>query len=797
MTRGSIVAKALAASTVADAAAVQELIRAAFGERFERPLGDTWGNMGLITGGGSFDHKALENVTNMQDAILERLAVLKHGSVYKTPYASPLEAAEDLLKGIDPEEVNQLSCVDFRESDPPATKSKHMTIVFRDRGCGIAPDDVARTIFALGSQHKNAIAWQQGAFGVGGKTTYRNARYVVLVTRRDPSLFVGVERDVISVAVLEWRRDGKKDSAVYLVDRHWTGPGDHAALPLTIDAAEYPAFEAGTHLALISYYVEGFYRARQGDEKSFDTICNTRLFAPIVPTRFTNSTESGRSRADNLRGLDRRLSDKPGEREHGAEEVPVHIDGKTYRLPIRFWVFAAPGAAGERRNFVAQGHCVVFISNGQVHHHWTPQDFRYKTDHLQKLADRLFVVVNTDDLPIEVRTSLFTADRMSTVRSQDADKLERAVLGVLDDWDELREINGAIIRDALTQSDKSVSTINVARQIGRAFRELGFGGTAAAGGGNGGGGSAGVKRPPKRPEELYPDPTYFQGPESVELLVDRTTGVMFALNAQDGFIPERGVMTVECDHPDLRADEITVGSLHNGRLRVLLAVPDTAAVGTGWKLTARIEPWLKANGGLGGVLEWTTELTVATSRTPVKPPAPKGGTGDAPGTGTGTGAGTGDKGGPGDLLPVIWGDPNSTNGWDGRTPGTLESMRASDIATALPEYAEALSLLGDTEIRALQLNNQYGPFKKYVQHRTSDTSDQGIMNAKNRYAVGVGVGLALLSIDFAKLRKTETIPEAAAVAAHQAIARAVLANMPQYDELAKETGVEKGLGELS
>ena len=794
--KAAIVQKALAAATTNDAAELQKLIETAIGGRHERPLGDTWGNMGLVQGGsGSYDHKSLENVTNMQDAILELLAVLKHGSVAGAPYATPLEAGKDLLAGMSDDERNQLAAVEFRESDPPAAQSHRLTIVCRDRGCGITPSYVPQSIFALGSQHKNSIPWLQGAFGVGGKTTYRNAPYVVLVTRRDPRLLTTSDKDVITIAVLEWRRDGKKDSAFYLVDREWTGPGDHRAIPFSVPAEEYPEFAAGTHLALISYYVEGFYRARQGDERSFDTVCNTRLFEPVTPVKFTNNTQAGRNRNDYLRGLEDRLAKNfPPEGKHGSEEVPVHIRGKTYRLPIDFWVFAERGQAGERRNFVAYNHCVMFTSNGQVHHHWTPQDFKYKTQVLTKLHDRLLVSVNTDALPIEVRTSLFTADRTAALRNEEATKLENAVLAVLDGWEELREINGAIIREALMKSDKSTSTINVAKQIGRAFKDLGFG-IAVAGGGGGNGGGPGVKKAPKKPEELYVDPTYLAGPEAVELLLDRTSAVLFVMNAQDGFIPDRAAMTVTCDHPDIREDEITVGALHNGRARVLVAVPDTAKEGEGWTLTARVDTWLKANGGLGTPLEWKTKLSVVAQRRQPGQTPPGGGEGNGKGAGAGTG-GNGSSPSTGDLVPVIWQEPNGSNNWDNKVPGSVDDLRASDVAAALPEYQEVLAPLGDQAILTLQLNSQFGPFKKYLHLRTIDTSEQGITNAKNRYAVGVGVGMALLRADYKKARTNgEKVSDKAEVLAYHAIARSVLANMPQYDELARESGVERGLDE--
>ena len=71
-----IIEQALDARTLEEATAVQELIASAIGARHQRPLGDTWNNQGILTGSGaSYDHKALEVVTNMQDAVLELAAI--------------------------------------------------------------------------------------------------------------------------------------------------------------------------------------------------------------------------------------------------------------------------------------------------------------------------------------------------------------------------------------------------------------------------------------------------------------------------------------------------------------------------------------------------------------------------------------------------------------------------------------------------------------------------------------------------------------------------------------------------
>ena len=102
-----IIEAALAACTVDEADAVQQLIANAVGARHQRPLGDTWNNQGILTGSGSsYDHKALEVVTNMQDAVLELRAIQQYGSRAATPFDTPQAAAAALLA------VNRPGCGD-------------------------------------------------------------------------------------------------------------------------------------------------------------------------------------------------------------------------------------------------------------------------------------------------------------------------------------------------------------------------------------------------------------------------------------------------------------------------------------------------------------------------------------------------------------------------------------------------------------------------------------------------------------------------------------------------------------
>ena len=149
-----IIEAALATRSLRQAEKLQEAIAADIGARYERPVGDKVNNIGLMSTAGSYDHKLIENVTNMHDALLERYAAQRFGpELSRVPYTSPREAADALFAGAG-EDLAHAATVEICDGDESAKSSRKITAVFRDEGCGIEADYVARSIFALGSAHK-------------------------------------------------------------------------------------------------------------------------------------------------------------------------------------------------------------------------------------------------------------------------------------------------------------------------------------------------------------------------------------------------------------------------------------------------------------------------------------------------------------------------------------------------------------------------------------------------------------------------------------------------------------------
>ena len=171
MNGAAIVQAALEAKTPEEAAELQALIAMDFGAEHYRPLGDKASNYGTMASAADYDLKLVEAVTNMQDAIVERAALVKYGSREEARkfLADPRSAVAELFAGVSEADLASRARVTFYESDPPAEQTKKFTAAFDDRGTGIYNAAVPKTIFGLGGGYKEKELYLQGAFGLGGE----------------------------------------------------------------------------------------------------------------------------------------------------------------------------------------------------------------------------------------------------------------------------------------------------------------------------------------------------------------------------------------------------------------------------------------------------------------------------------------------------------------------------------------------------------------------------------------------------------------------------------------------------
>jgi hypothetical protein len=707
-TGAAIVRAALDAHTATEAAQINDMIALHVGDRHERFVGDTANNLGPLTTPGSYDHKALEPLTNQHDAILERFARERFGDdLSVVPYKTPREAAAGLLGHLTRDKQAELARIDIYESDPPAKQSKKVTLAYRDNGCGIGDAYVSESIFRIGSRHKEASLWQQGAFGMGATTCYPNAQAVVLVTRQPPDLLAAGEEDLITVAVAEWQQHQKGRGIYYLVTESVDDNRD--ATPLAVRAADVPEFEPGTYLALISYDTEGFHTGRN-DRTSLEFIINTRLWRPPLPVTLMNHVAKGdHPKTHQGRGL--QFDATPREdRAQFIDVMPFRMNGATYHLPVEVYYFEAgpSGDVGGMRNFIAKEHVALLLANGQTHKHWDQQELRRRADRLTKLYDRILVVVDLDEIPVDQRTSqLFTPDRVDLVKSPDAARLLDAIAAMLNSWADLLNLNKELVRKALQNRGSDRSTLQVAEKI-RA--QLAFRGGVSLSGGH----KDGDDVPPKRKwadVDLWPDPTTLEGPIKIRAVPGKTRFIHYQLNARDEFFASgRGKLELTCDHPRIgKAELVAGGQLRGGMIRASLLVPDDVKVGDTATITAVIRDWGKAGGGVGENLRWRTDLEVVETTKPEPEPNPKKNKKKSASKGA--------------QVAVLWRNNEYAEDWNGGMSGAIEPIEASVLAEERDEYKE-LAELGSVQVPTVVLNEDFSPLKRYEVERLKKHKDR-------------------------------------------------------------------------
>jgi hypothetical protein len=734
---------------------------------YRRPVGDRWGNRGLFTAaGGNFDHKLIELVTNMHDAVILRAVLERHGqdftssATFASTFSSPRDAVSAVFGGVSLDDRAGYAAVELRSAGEDQKRER--TVVFRDCGVGMTASDISTSFLRVGSSRKDGVLWQLGAFGRGGLTVLPNCYGLVVVTRSALAPAAG-----IVVCVVRWERIGNRqiDTALYQVLTPWESERDDACV-LTIPAQAVPDFEPGTHVAVVGFRTEGIWVSRLGDERSLDTVIDSRLFEPQLPLTLLTPVFGDRNRrATRLRGLAARLLDNPRpDRLEGADHLPIRIGDRTYQLPVRYFIFAT-GDTGSRRRFVAHDHALLLNSNGQVHAHWTPAEFRHRT-RLSKLADRILVVVDTDPFPLDLRTALFTADRTEMLRDPVAVRIESELVAFLNDWDDLLHANNDMIRDAIRRSNVGRSTSALAERIGKVVQ---LRSTAAV--------PLPTARPrnprPPQPRELLDDPTSVVLPEALRLSRGRTHGVHVAINAKDGFIPTRSSCRVSTSHLDIDpSSDITLGELRNGRLRVSLAIPTDADLVTA-DLNVIIAGWLTNTGGLQEPLQASTTFTVVdVADLPASTPAP------------------GPSSSREEHTPVVlvWSSHGEEPPWDALTVGEVDTVPAESLTDLDAEYLQLSRRAGDVSL--VRLNEEFAPLKAYATLRARSVGDEGVARAKERYALGVAVEMLLVDREVTTRRNAgHPVDDSLIKATTVAAARGVLAVLPDYDVLTSELGL--------
>lgn len=787
-----IVDMALKARTLKDVDALERELRAEGARRF-RYLGDRPLNWSTLS--NAADPKALvfERTTNMFDSLIELEVQRQTPNV--AALTSPAIAARVLFRTLksgvadmdsrEKRRLGLLAQVMLLDSDD---SRRRPTIAFRDFGTGVARRAVPYTLLSLEEPNKLSKSYQHGVFGKGGSLADMFSEATVFVMRRQPDLLEPGDKDEITVAVV--RREDPEDDRLPFFRYVVCDAEDARGLPWACPAEEAPEFAPGVYIAHIDYQAEKMGQENWNQDESIYAYAQTILFRPVLPfglnddrTPPANRRPEGRG-VEIVSGLSARLEglelkngkDAPLLRRSAYSSVPVPGVG-TAR--VRWWLFET---RDKRRQYAAHGFVVVFTHDGQVHHTWDQQRFVTLVPARRKVAERIFVEVDLDEIPRKQRTQILSSIREALRKTPEARKLEEAIADWLEKDADLEEAEAQFVREALQKSGERMSKEfleklrrAISAKVPRLEVLIGRPGKGPR------------PKPPKPSEDLYPEPTAFEGPVGLTVVPGEQHVFFMSINAKDGFVPERGTITL-VDPPADAQLTLSVGDLRRGRIQLAITAGEDAAVGT--HQAGLLLSWLRASGGIGEMRR-PLNVTVVTERAPAPLPTPK-----KKEDGSARKEGKKES-----VIAVVWSklEPQKDGGWTGETVGELQQMSGAALAEHDPElYGDLRDVLG--EIPTIVLSEDFAPWRRYYEG-SALKSEQTMSLRKQRYAIAVGVNIAnIWAHEEALVKAYKGWDERGAVgdppakpmdseqrrrAATEA-AKAVLVVLPDFDRMAME-----------
>jgi hypothetical protein len=577
---------------------IQSLLQRNHGGWDWRNLGDLENNAGNVRFSEEPGLPIVERIINMQEALLE-LAYYEAGKPRILP-SSPRKAVQEWFK-IPGGYLNASKDSSFFEELASKLRvdvydsgvEKRPSIAFHDRGIGQHPDDLPTTILSLGGSNKLDKLYLSGVFGQGGSSAYAWCKYSIVVSRRRPE-HIGGKPDLVGWTIVrEYDSPSLKVPIYqYLVTK------DREIPSFSPSFLEGTGFDFGTYIIHIAYdlgRLSGPW-TRVG-YPYFDNL----LFDPVLPYVISDNRYHDRPeyRVKDMKmyGGRKRLSEVVANysKDIYHKSYTFNLDGNG-ALIIRFWVFkkqrsrreeeGAPKITSYLEN-ERSSRTVVITLNGQ-RHDYLEKSFVNEVVGSSLLADRLVMQVDCDDLSLSLRKKLITSPRMRFRTGEHLDLIKECVRKALED-EELRQIKGELWQREFAEAgegdEHARSILNSLIKAGRKIEE-GAGPQKGKSKGQGGKGPQAYKS--KDP------PSFFRFAEEKETLEIEPGAYRFIDIRTDGpdnmFFRKHARARHNLEIvPNDQSITVSTGSLHKGRLNVIVKASESAHIGSTYTLRAQLE----------------------------------------------------------------------------------------------------------------------------------------------------------------------------------------------------------------
>src|SRR5579863_4146090 len=495
-----------------DAASVSE-VEAAL-RRFQAANQTRWlpvgreNNRGTIEVSSDPARSAVERLTNGMDGVLE-LEYQRHSGLPQC--RSPREAAvawlgvpESGLSAMTPAQRRALGQrVSIRMEAGEGRESR--TIDVRDRGIGIAPEEMTRTILSLNESNKLQKHYLAGAYGQGGSSSFAFSRYSLIASRYAdrPVGFTVVK--FLDLPAEEY----KTGHYVFLTLQDGNLPC--ADLPVS-------EFTQGTIARHFGYDLGG-YASPLGPNSLYGSL-NTIFFDPIMPIWLGNRVHNYRRVIKGSRNALNGAVDDGDERTGPAlsHNVPIFSVslGDFGRIGMEYWVLEQPTRENKHpsASFVNPHKPIVLTLNGQNQGEFSQLLIR-KDAELPFLSQRLICHIDCNHLSPTSKRQLFVSNREVQRDVKVRELIQQELVKALRSDDILSKLNDEARQQGVQEQDESAIQ-QMRNEVARLLRIHGVDLGQTVGGATGSG--QGYVRPTERrrtsrqpePIELHEPPTFIR-----------------------------------------------------------------------------------------------------------------------------------------------------------------------------------------------------------------------------------------------------------------------------------------------
>src|SRR3989344_1584371 len=530
----------------------------------------------------------IERITNAIDAILENKKETRKNST-DNEVSSPREAIEKWfnVKG------GHISFLNEKERREIAQNSisliledsgieKKPTVVVKDIGIGIHPEDFEGSIVGLGGSLKRTKSYLLGAYGWGGSqtliwcngaldaTNVESLPLAIIVSRKNPLLLTDGQKDEVGWTIIRYKDNPHEKHGVfqYLIK--------NGKIPTAAPKNLPKDFPHGTCITHIAYHLESFYgRMTLASYRLFQGL----LFDPVLPFWLYDARyKEGRTISGNLSRLS---TDEKGFIEYQNTQTQTLNFGN---IKIRYWVLKSRKDGFHIDSYLTKSGSQdsIFITlNGQQYSSLRKQII--KDAGFSFLSDYLIFQIECDFLSPQMKKNIFPSTR-EDIREQYKEVFKNEVISILQNDEELKKLEESRKKEHLTSGDEE--SIKRVRRLLDKFISI-----------NkkiikGGLGSSSKK---KKPEFKSKDPPTFIeisfGNKEIEFIPGEEKKIIIKTDAPNDFLVRDnspGNLELGIDNPQIKF-KIRQGILRDGKINSYIEIVPTVPISTKGRLICTLK----------------------------------------------------------------------------------------------------------------------------------------------------------------------------------------------------------------